>query len=216
MEIGLPDKGALFVVAGPSGVGKSTLIGRLMESLGHPENGPVGFSVSATTRAPRAGEVNGRYYNFVTDEAFAELLSAGALVEHATVYGHSYGTPRAVIDEALAAGRSLILDIDVQGARQVRRSFPEAVHIFILPPDLATLRARLVSRRSDAPSVIEARMAQAGAQLRGCLEFDFLIVNDHLDTASATLLGVVLSELSRVERRSTTARAILRALDQLP
>lgn len=196
-----PDRGALFVVSGPSGAGKSTLLHRLFETVPGLE-----FSVSATTRAPRPGERDGVEYHFVSPERFAELRDGGELLEYATVYGRSYGTPRAPVLAALEAGRSIVLDIDAQGAAQVRRGHPEAVTVFILPPSLGATRERLRARGTDPPAVIEARVAQAEAQLTRCGEFDYLVFNDELDTASAQLVGVVVAELSRASRRGSWVR----------
>lgn len=203
-----PDRGVLFVVSGPSGVGKSTLVKRAMHTI--PE---LGFSISATTRDPRPGERDGVDYHFVDGDRFAALVEEGAFLEHATVYDRCYGTLREPTEAALAEGRSLVLDIDVQGARQVREQFPEAVHVFVLPPDVATLEHRLRRRNTDDEATIRRRMAQVEEQLRGCVDFDYVVVNDVLDTASAVFTGVLLAEMSRRSRRERAIQAILRQLD---
>lgn len=202
-----PDRGVLFVVSGPSGVGKSTLVQQAMNAI--PE---LGFSVSATTRLPRRGERDGVHYHFLGAERFSALVDARAFLEHATVYDRCYGTLRGPTESALAEGRSLILDIDVQGSAQVRTELPEAVHIFILPPAVATLERRLRARGTDDEATIRRRMTQVGDQLRGCVSFDYLVVNDVLDTASATFTGILLAEMSRRSRRERAVEEILRQL----
>lgn len=211
--ISLPDDGVLFVISGPSGVGKSTLIRRLFDELGSPGGGPVAFSVSATTRAPRDGERHGVDYYFLDDKKFEEMVENQSFLEHARVYDRRYGTPRAATEAVLASGRSVLLDIDVQGARLVRASFPAGVHIYILPPNVETLEIRLRKRSTDSEAIIQGRMKQVADQIRGCVDFDYIIVNDDLDTASAVLQGVVLAELSRRSRRSTVVNQILAQVD---
>lgn len=193
-----PDRGALFVVSGPSGCGKSTLLSRVL-----PEFPDISFSVSATTRAPRPGEINGVHYHFVSHAGFAALREEGALLEYAEVYGNFYGTPRAPVEAALEQGRSILLDIDTQGAAQVRVSMPEVVTLFILPPSLDTLRARLLARGQDAPAVIERRMTEAHAQLSACGSYDYLVMNDDLDQAVLQFRSILVAELSRTWRRTT-------------
>lgn len=203
-----PDRGVLFVVSGPSGVGKSTLVRRAMEAI--PD---LAFSVSATTRAPRPGEQDGVHYHFLDGRRFEELVRGGAFLEHATVYDRRYGTLREPTERALAEGRSLVLDIDVQGAAQVRAQLPEAVHLFVLPPRVAILEERLRRRGTDPEETIRRRMTQVGEQLRGCVDFDYVVVNDHLETASATFTGVLLAEMSRCSRRQRAIQEILGQLD---
>lgn len=201
-----PDRGALFVVSGASGAGKSTLLKRLFDTVPGLE-----FSVSATTRAPRPGERDGVDYHFVDLPRFREMVAADQLYEWAEVYGRCYGTPRAPVEAALAEGRSIVLDIDVQGAAQVRRVCPDAVTVFILPPSLDALRARLVGRGTDAPEVVERRMADATHQLQACGEYGYLVLNDDLDTATTQLVGVFVAELSRRARRETWVRRFARS-----
>jgi guanylate kinase len=191
-----PDQGALFVVSGASGSGKTTLLERAFSRL--PE---LEFSVSATTRSPREGETDGADYHFLDAEAFEQLRTEGALLEWAEVYGCCYGTPRAPVEHALSVGRSILLDIDVQGTRQVREHLPDAVTIGILPPDLDTLANRLRQRSLDSEEVIQRRIAEAMVQIEACGEFDYLVVNDDLETARTVFEGILLSELSRTCRR---------------
>jgi guanylate kinase len=195
--------GALFVVSGPSGVGKSTLLKAVFAAVGGLE-----FSVSATTRAPREGEVDGREYHFVNPVKFADLVDQGAFLEHAMVYDRRYGTLRAPVTAALAEGRSIVLDIDVLGARQVRAALPGAVLILIAPPDVATLRERLIARGTDGADVIESRMRQVADQLASVDLYDYLVVNDELDVAIETLTAVFRAELTRVARQGARVAAI--------
>lgn len=198
-----PDKGALFVVSGASGTGKTTLLSELFRRVPG-----LAFSVSVTTRAPRPGERDGVDYQFVTRERYAALVDGGALLERAEVYGVGYGTPRAPVEVALAEGRSIVLDIDVQGAAQVRRTHPDAVTVFVLPPRLQTIRERLVARGTDSAEVIERRVREAHAQLHECGAYEYLVLNDDLYTAIAQMQGIVIAELSRRARRDSWVRAM--------
>ena len=199
-----PDLGLLLVVSGASGTGKSTLLSRLFSEVPGLE-----FSVSATTRAPREGEVDGREYHFVTRPDFLHLKETGKLLENAEVYNNFYGTPKEPVTRALSEGRSIVLDIDVQGAAQVRQNMPEAVSIFILPPSLESLRERLVARGTDSLDVIEKRMRQAYGQLGQASAYDFLVMNDDLEVASRCFNSIVISELSRKTRRNTWLNRVL-------
>lgn len=192
-----PERGALFVVSGASGTGKTTLLREALRRLPG-----LGFSVSATTRPPRTGEVDGRDYHFMERSRFDALLEQDQLLEWAEVYGHRYGTPRQPVLEAMERGDSILLDIDVQGARQVRRTLPEAVCIFLLPPDMATIEARLRSRSTDTEAVIQRRMEEARLQLEGAAEADYIVVNDDLESAHDQLQAVLVAELCRRSRHS--------------
>jgi guanylate kinase len=178
--------GRLFVITGPSGVGKGTLIGRLLERVPGLE-----LSVSATTRPPRPGERDGVDYHFLSDEEFEALAREGKLLEHATYSGRRYGTPRSEVEPRLADGRSVVLEIEVQGARQVREAMPEAVRVFVAPPSPADLRARLEGRATDKPEDIERRLAAARDELDARKEFGHVIVNDDLDRATDELVRFV-------------------------
>ncbi|HEY8465640.1 MAG TPA: guanylate kinase [Solirubrobacterales bacterium] len=182
----------VFVITGPSGVGKGTLISRLRERI--PE---LELSVSATTRKPRAGEVDGRDYHFLSPEEFARRAEAGEFLEHATFSGNRYGTLRSEVERTLRSGRSLVLEIEVQGARQVRAVMgDEAVLIFIAPPDPKVLRERLAGRGTDSEEAIERRLETAKQELEAQQEFKHVIVNDDLDRATEELVRIVRSELS--------------------
>lgn len=206
LRLPLPDRGALFVVSGPSGVGKSTLIKRVLNRLPG-----LGWSVSATTRAMRPGEVDGKDYHFLSRAEFDARLAESAFLEHATVYDQSYGTLAGPVIAALEAGRSIVLDIDVQGARQVREKLPEAVTIFVLPPDVPTLEDRLRGRGTDEDT-LKRRMSQLDLQLRGAPEFQYVVVNDHLETADAVFEGIFFAELSRTHRRRSSVDGVLAGL----
>ncbi len=184
------DRGRLVVVAGPSGVGKGTLLGLLAQR--YPETFRV--SVSVTTRSPRPGEVDGREYFFWTREAFAQGIREGAFLEWAEYAGNLYGTPRHNVEAWIAAGYVVILEIEVQGARQVAQSFPAARRIFIAPPAMDVLEARLRQRGNESEAAIQARLQQAKAELEAMAEFDCAIVNDNLDAALAQLEAAVFDE----------------------
>jgi len=180
----------VFVITGPSGVGKGTLIRSLRERV--PE---LELSVSATTRAPRPGEEDGVAYHFLTDADFQRRVEAGEFVEHATYSGRRYGTLRAELDRRTRDGHPVVLEIEVQGARQVRRTMPEALQVFIAPPSRDALRARLVGRGTDDAEQVEARLRTADAELEAQDEFAHVVVNDRLDTAVDELVALVRGHL---------------------
>ncbi len=180
-------EGRLFILSAPSGAGKTSLARAMIERVGG-----VRFSVSHTTRAPRPGEEDGRDYHFVDTAGFEAMIEAGAFLEYARVFDHYYGTARSEVETALARGIDLVLDIDWQGARQVRAAWPEAVSIFVLPPSRAALRERLQGRGQDSAEVIERRMRAAVSESRHYDEYDYLIVNDRFETALDELCAIVL------------------------
>jgi guanylate kinase len=182
----------VFVITGPSGVGKGTLIRGVMERM--PE---LELSVSATTRPPRPAEADGVDYHFLSDSEFDRRVAAGDFVEHASYSGHRYGTLRSELERRLAAGVPLVLEIEVQGARQMRAAMPEAVQVFIAPPSLDALRARLVGRGTDAAEDVEARLATARAELAARDEFGHVVVNDRLEDAVEDLTAIVRDVLAR-------------------
>lgn len=187
--------GNLIVLSAPSGAGKTTLCQKLLEQM--PD---VQMSVSFTTRPPRAGEVEGVHYFFVEQKRFQAMIAGNAFVEWAEVHGNYYGTARRQIEEICAAGKDVILDIDVQGARQIRQSYPASVHIFVLPPSQAILQARLVGRGSDSSEVIARRLQKAKDEIREYRLYNYVIINDLLDVALQELLSIVRAERARVDR----------------
>jgi guanylate kinase len=176
------ERGSLWVVSAPSGAGKTSLVKALVE-----ENPALCFSISYTTRPQRQGEVHGRDYLFVDTDTFEGMVEAGEFLEHAEVFGNRYGTARGQVEKELAAGRSLILEIDWQGARQVREAMPECRGVFILPPSRATLEARLRGRGTDSEEVIARRVREAREEISHWREFDFSVINDDFDQALAAM-----------------------------
>ena len=181
----------VFVITGPSGVGKGTLIRGLRERLPQLE-----LSVSATTRPPRPGERDGVDYHFLSNERFDELLAAGQFVEHADYAGRRYGTLRSELDGRIGRGVPVVLEIEVQGARQVRSAMPEAVQVFIAPPSLATLRERLLGRGTDEQEEVQRRLRVAEEELAAQPEFAHVVVNDELVRATDELYAIVAGELA--------------------
>ncbi len=180
--------GSLYVISAPSGAGKTSLVQRLLADL--PQ---VGVSVSHTTRPPRPGEIEGENYYFVSPQQFESLVAEDRFLEYARVFEHYYGTSRDTVCEQLANGEDIILEIDWQGARQVRKQFPDARGIFILPPSLEALDARLRARGQDDPTVIAYRMQSAVAEMHHYDEFDYLIINDDFATSLEALRSIIVA-----------------------
>jgi len=197
-------RGRLYVIAAPSGAGKTSLLQALMK-----RRPALSFSVSCTTRAPRAHEQDGRDYHFIQRDEFERLVAAGEFIEHADVFGNLYGTRRSVVDAALAGGRDLILEIDWQGARQVRERLPEAVHVFILPPSRAELEARLRKRATDSPEAIARRLAESVIEMSHWREYDYVVVNREFNQALAELEAIFdgHGEASRPDRPGVASLA---------
>lgn len=191
-------RGLLIILSSPSGAGKSTLARALM--AWDPD---IRFSVSATTRAPRPGEVDGRDYHFLDRAAFETQVAAGGMLEHAEVFGNLYGSPKAPVAEAMATGRDTLFDIDWQGGQQIRNSSlgKEVVSIFILPPSIADLESRLRGRGQDSDAVIAGRMARARDEISHWAEYDYVLINRDLDAAAARLRGIVSAERLRRDRQ---------------
>lgn len=168
----------LFVISGPSAVGKGTIVSRIVN-----EDENVHLSVSATTRDPRPGEEDGVSYYFMTDEGFRSRIAEGGFLEYADVHGHFYGTPKAPVMSEMDRGRDVILEIDVQGAMQVKETYPDGIFIFILPPSLAELRSRINSRGTESEADIERRLGKAEAEMAYLEHYDFCVVNDDLEEA---------------------------------
>jgi guanylate kinase len=201
-------KGLLFIVTAPSGAGKSSLIGALLQ-----QDPRVRLSISHTTRAPRPGETNGREYHFVDEAAFLGMLERGEFLESAQVHGHRYGTSHAAVASAIKDGHDLVLEIDWQGAEQVRRLHPDSISIFILPPSLDELERRLRARGQDAEAVIRRRLANALEELPHAPEFDYVIINKDFDIAKTDLQAIVRAERLRSARQLDAHPELYRTRD---
>ena len=180
-------RGLLFVISGPAGSGKSTINKKLVES------GKFEFSVSATTRKPRAGEIDGVHYHFISREDFEKKIAAGEMLEHAEYVGNFYGTPRAAVESCLDAGKNIILEIEVQGAAQVKQKLPEAVTVFLAPPGLDALERRLRGRGTESEDTIRARLETARREMAAAPNYDYTVINDDPDRASREL-GAILDK----------------------
>ena len=190
-------KGTLFIIAAPSGGGKTSLVKELVA-----QTKDLIVSISHTTRSPRPGEVDGTDYHFVTEQAFLDMMERGDFLEHAQVFDNYYGTSQRWVEEQLDAGKDVILEIDWQGARQVRRIMPDSIGIFILPPSRQTLEARLRSRGQDSDEIIARRMQDAKSEISHYGEFDYLVVNDDFEVALADLAAI-----SRVRHNATAVQS---------
>ena len=191
--------GLLVILSSPSGAGKSTLARRLMAW-----DDSLGFSVSATTRPPRPGEIDGQHYHFTTADEFRDLVARDQMLEHAEVFGNLYGSPRAPVEAAMKAGRDTLFDVDWQGGQQIRNSAlgKHVVSIFVLPPSLPELERRLRSRGQDSDEVIAGRMAKSRAEISHWAEYDYVLINDDLDKAEADLRAILTAERLRRDRRT--------------
>ncbi|MFO7604637.1 MAG: guanylate kinase [Gammaproteobacteria bacterium] len=199
--------GTLYIFAAPSGAGKTSLVKALLD-----QTPGIQVSVSHTTRAPRPGEADGRDYHFTDGAAFEAMVEAGAFLEHARVFDNYYGTARASVDEPLRQGEDVILEIDWQGAAQIRHLYPEAVSVFILPPSQAALRERLQGRGQDAEAVIARRMRDAVSEMSHYAEFDYLIINDVFEVALQELRSIVIAQRLRLSRQAQRQQALLQEL----
>lgn len=203
--------GLLVILSSPSGAGKSTLARRLM--VWDPS---LRFSVSATTRKPRPGEVEGEHYYFRSPEQFRAMVAAGEMLEHAEVFGNFYGTPRGPVEAAMHAGRDTLFDVDWQGGQQIRASAlgQHVVSIFVLPPSLAELERRLVSRQQDAPEVIAGRMRKSRDEISHWAEYDYVIVNDDLDRSTEALTTILAAERLRRDRQPGLGPFVRRLMEE--
>ncbi|MCH3972074.1 MAG: guanylate kinase [Oscillospiraceae bacterium] len=198
------NKGLLVVFSGPSGTGKGTVLKAYFAA--HPE---ARYSISATTRAPRPGEQNGREYFFVTKEKFAQLKAEGALLESAEYCGNCYGTPRAPIEKALESGHDVFLEIEVQGGAQVRRLLPESVGIFILPPSVKELGERLRGRGTEAEEVVQKRLKTAKKEIPQAVQYDYVVVNDTVEKAASEIDAILTSEKHKTSRNPALIERVL-------
>ncbi len=198
-------KGSLIVFSGPSGCGKGTVLKEFFAS-----GGQAFYSVSATTRAPRSGEEEGVHYYFLTREAFEHKLESGEILEHTTYCGNYYGTPRAPVYERLERGENVILEIEVEGAFQIREKCPEAVLVFVMPPSLAELRQRLEGRQTEDADTISRRMEAARREVRMAYQYDYVIVNDVLEEAVRELKTILRAESLKTSNRKKFIDEVLR------
>lgn len=196
MTIGLQRSGILFAVSAPSGGGKSTVLKAIRDR--YPD---LGYSVSATSRAPRGSERDGVDYHFVSLAKFQEMIAQNAFFEWAVVHGNYYGTPREAVELMLAEGRDVLMDIDVQGARSLKEQCPGAVTIFLLPPSMATLEARLRGRHTDKEDVIQLRLKNAAREISECAAFDYVLVNDDLQRVVQDVSSILIAEGCRSYRQ---------------
>ncbi len=187
------NKGTLFIVSGPSGCGKGTVLAEILKQ----DN--VYYSVSATTRAPRPGEVNGVNYHFLSKDEFEKLIENGGMLEYANYCGNYYGTPKKPVEDMLAEGKNVILEIEVQGALKVMEKCPEAVSVFILPPSLKELRRRLHKRGTETEEVIEKRIGEAAGEIRKAVNYDYVMINGELEIAVSDLLSIINSQKLKKE-----------------
>ena len=199
--------GTLYVFSAPSGAGKTSLVKALLE-----KTEAIGVSVSHTTRDPRPGEENGKDYNFVSQDEFKSLIDQNAFLEHAQVFDNFYGTSQIWVESELAAGRDVILEIDWQGAQQIRQQMPDTVTVFILPPSREELHSRLTGRGQDSEETIERRMRDAVSEMSHYNEFDYIIINDDFEQALEQLRSVVLARRQRASAQTQIHADLLKNL----
>ncbi len=199
--------GSLFIITAASGTGKTSLVKQLLATTND-----LTVSISHTTRAPRPGEINGHHYHFIDKEVFVSAIGEGKFLEHAEVFGNYYGTAEASVRAQLEAGIDVILEIDWQGALQVKKIFTDATMIFILPPSLSTLRQRLAGRAQDSAEVIEQRLAGAVTEMAQYVHFDYVIINDNFEVALTELKAIIVADRQTLSRQQRHHRRIIDAL----
>lgn len=198
-------KGRLIIVSGPSGSGKDTILQKVFEKL--PE---IRFSISTITRDMRPGEVEGEKYNFVSREYFEDMIKNDLLLEYNNYVGNYYGTPKAPVDKAIAEGREIVVEVDVNGARNIRKRCEDAISIFIMPPSFEELHRRLSSRGTDAPEVIEKRMKAALDEIAEAKNYDFIVVNDDLNEAVKDFITIIKSDRLNIKRQNYLIDEVLK------
>jgi guanylate kinase len=200
---------SVFIISAPSGSGKSTLVKKLLETVPG-----IAFSISYTTRDPRGAEVNGKDYVFISRSEFEAMSERGEFLEHAQVFGHYYGTHRSTFERAVQQGKDLLLDIDVQGARQLKVAIPEALSIFVLPPSRDVLEQRLRARSEDSEEVIQRRLKGAAEEVRNYKQYDYVLINREIEESTMRLASIVRAERQRTERMEGEVRRILESFEK--
>lgn len=203
-------KGTLYVIAAPSGAGKTSLVNALIQSVKD-----IQVSISHTTRNMRPGEVDGEHYFFISKAEFEALIAEHAFIEYATVFSNYYGTSRSFVESTLNAGRDVVLEIDWQGHEQIKRLFPESIGIFILPPSMEALRERLTSRKQDSNEVITTRLADARETVSHIKAFDYVVVNDDFATARNELAAIVTAERLHTQKQTKKFASLITAIEAL-
>lgn len=199
----MEDQGQVFVITAPSGTGKTTIINIVRKNVGD-----VGYSISYTTRKPREGEVNGLHYYFVNKADFEKMIEAHEFSEWAVVYDQLYGTSISSINKELSSGKDVLMDLDIQGAKEIKRRFPESISIFILPPSMEILKERVKKRSTNDKIDIELRMKKAVEEIQRCQDYDFIIVNDDLNQAVREIEAIIIAQRALKKRRFPIVRKI--------